>query len=33
MNASLSDIAKIVNGVVKGDSSILIHSLAPIDNL
>ncbi|MCX7119076.1 MAG: UDP-3-O-(3-hydroxymyristoyl)glucosamine N-acyltransferase [Legionellales bacterium] len=33
MNASLSDIAKIVNGVVKGDASILIHSLAPIDNV
>lgn len=33
MNASLSDIAKIVNGVVKGDASIVIQTLAPIDDI
>ena len=33
MNASLSDIAKIVNGIVKGDSSIVIQTLAPIDHI
>ena len=33
MNASLDDIAKIVNGVVKGDASILIQTLSPIDSI
>ncbi|MGV3740431.1 MAG: UDP-3-O-(3-hydroxymyristoyl)glucosamine N-acyltransferase [Gammaproteobacteria bacterium] len=33
MNTSLSTIAKIVNGVVKGDASILIQSLASIDDI
>jgi UDP-3-O-[3-hydroxymyristoyl] glucosamine N-acyltransferase len=33
MNASLGDIAKIVNGTVKGDASIVIQALAPIDHI
>jgi UDP-3-O-[3-hydroxymyristoyl] glucosamine N-acyltransferase len=33
MNASLSDIAHLVNGVVIGDGSIQISALSPIDNI
>lgn len=33
MNANLGEIAKIVNGIVKGDAAILIQSLAPIDHI
>ena len=33
MNASLNDIAKLVNGVVIGDGTILISTLSPIDNI
>lgn len=33
MNASLNDIAKLVNGVLIGDGSILISALSPIDNI
>ncbi len=33
MKASLNDIAKIVHGVVIGDATILIETLAPIDNI
>lgn len=33
MKSSLHDIAQIVHGVVKGDASIVIECLAPIDNI
>ena len=33
MRVRLSEIAELVNGVIKGDDSILIHSLASIDNI
>lgn len=33
MNLSLGEIAKLVQGVVKGDESIMIQTLAPIDNI
>lgn len=33
MNLSLGEIAKLVQGVVKGDESIMIQTLAPIDDI
>jgi UDP-3-O-[3-hydroxymyristoyl] glucosamine N-acyltransferase len=33
MNASLIDIAKLVNGIVIGDGSTMISALSPIDNI
>jgi len=33
MNVSLNDIAKLINGVVKGDGDIQIQTFAPIDNI
>ena len=33
MNASLCDIANLVQGVVIGDDSIKISSLSPIDDI
>ncbi len=33
MKATLSEIATIVNGVVKGDPSMIIHGLSPIDKI
>ncbi|MCR9192381.1 MAG: UDP-3-O-(3-hydroxymyristoyl)glucosamine N-acyltransferase [Gammaproteobacteria bacterium] len=33
MKATLNEIARLVDGVVKGDDSIIVQSLAPIDNI
>jgi len=33
MKVSLNDIANVVHGIVKGDATILIEALAPIDNI
>ncbi|HVT63406.1 MAG TPA: UDP-3-O-(3-hydroxymyristoyl)glucosamine N-acyltransferase [Legionellaceae bacterium] len=33
MHCTLHDIAKLVNGTVKGDDTIIIQSLAPIDDI